>query len=140
VSAKYGGRKFSPSSSCIDGSPIIRGGDRVVPPPREPRSENDPTPGGLRSERSKPPGTPPSDALPDLDTVLGAHQRRAARASAYANDMLAAAASACADSLVLRLPAPSRESAHRSYERQLRREFQASYERLSRAWAEPEAE
>lgn len=74
---------------------------------------------------------------PDLIDVFKAQQRQAAAASNYAGDMLAAAATACADVLAMRLPAGSRSTAHRSFERELLREFRDSYARFSDAWEPP---
>jgi len=74
---------------------------------------------------------------PDLIGVFKVQQRQAAAASNYAGDMLAAAATACADVLAMRLPAGSRSAAHRSFERELLREFRSSYARFSEAWESP---
>lgn len=64
-------------------------------------------------------------------------QRQAAAASNYAGDMLAAAATACAEVLAMRLPAGSRNAAHKNFERELLREFRGSYARFSEAWESP---
>lgn len=85
------------------------------------------------------PPTPPepggrASPTPDLTEVLAAHRRRTSQALNYADQMLVAAASACADVLALRIPQASRPGAHRAYERQLRREFQASFERFKNLW------
>ena len=74
---------------------------------------------------------------PDLIDVFRVQQRQATTASNYAGDMLAAAAAACADVLAMRLPAGSRSAAHRSFERELLREFRGSYARFSEAWDPP---
>lgn len=76
-------------------------------------------------------------ATPDLMDVFKVQQRHAAAASAYASDMLAAAAAACADVLAMRFPPGSQVSAHRNFERELLRAFRASYARLDETWNDP---
>lgn len=75
---------------------------------------------------------------PDLLEALSTREARSASASHFADQMMQAAAAACADSLVLVLPPSARASAHRSYKRQLLREYEAAYRRLKDAWASSE--
>lgn len=110
---------------------------RLMGRPNDPRGKRPRTNGNADSP-ANPEAGGPLDArvgeTPDLTTLLSVQNREAIRASAYAEEMLSAAASACADVLAMRLPPGSRPAGHRSYERELLREFRASYERFSEAW------
>lgn len=82
---------------------------------------------------------PASDkAAPDLMEALSTRAARSSSAGHFAHQMMQAAAAACADSLVLVLPPSARASAHRSYKRQLLREYEAAYRKLKEAWANSE--
>ncbi len=55
---------------------------------------------------------------------------------AYARRAVEAAAEACADAIVLKLPPPSRQSNRNAYKRALQDRFEAVLDELTRGWTD----